>query len=122
MRILKKTLQWLMGILYVIAGLNHFINPHFYLAIMPPYVPFHLAMVYISGVAEIVLGVGVLIERTRRLAAWGLIALLIAIVPANIHMAVNAMELPAWVLWIRVAFQGVFIAWAYWYTRPAPDA
>lgn len=117
----KRVLLWIMAILYVLAGINHFVKPEFYVRIMPDYLPWHLALVYVSGVAEIVLGVAVLIPRLRRLAAWGIIALLVAVFPANVYAAVNEITLisgdPVW-NWVRLPFQGVFILWAWWYTRP----
>lgn len=126
---LKTALLWVMGPLYVLAGVMHFVRPELYMQIMPPYLPAHRFLVLLSGVAEIVLGVLVLIPRTRVLAAWGLIALLIAVFPANVHMALHdpqLTDLPTWMSqptptanWIRLPFQLVFIAWAWWYTRPA---
>jgi len=123
----KTILLWVMGIGYVVAGLNHFLNPDIYLQMMPPYLPWHRELVAISGIAEVLGGVGVLVPRTRRLAAWGLIALLIAIFPANLHLALNEAPFggsvqPRWAMWLRLPFQLVFIAWAYWYTRPTPAA
>ena len=83
-----KTISlWLMAAFYVFAGLNHFRAPEFYLPIMPPYLPWHAELVFLSGVAEVMIGVGLLVPRTRVLAAWGAIALLVAVFPANIHMA-----------------------------------
>ncbi len=122
---LKRVLLWLMGVAYVAAGVNHFVNPAFYMAIMPPYVPWHFAMVIISGVAEVVLGVAVLVPKVRVLAAWGLIALLTDIFPANLHMALaepSTYDVSAWGLWLRLPIQGVLIAWAWWYPRPDPEA
>lgn len=113
-------MRWLMGILFILAGVNHFLRPDFYIKIMPGYLPWHRELVYLSGVFEIVLGVLLLIPRWRRLAAWGLIALLIAVFPANIHMALNAVQYPRFnevLLWIRLPLQLVLIAWAYWYTK-----
>jgi uncharacterized membrane protein len=112
-----------MSAFYIAAGLNHFANPDFYVQIMPPYLPWHLELVYLSGVAEIVCGVGVLVPATRVVAAWATIALLIAVFPANIHVAVNDVPMAGqaegagWVNWVRLPFQAVFIAWAWWYTR-----
>ena len=102
----------------------HFVKPDFYLAIMPPWVPFHEAMVIVSGIAEIVLGVALLVPRTRRLAAWGLIALLVAVFPANIQALLNARAqgLPELALWIRLPLQGALIYWAYRYTLPRDSA
>ena len=110
-----------MGGLYVFAGAMHFIVPKAYLRIMPPYIPFHRAAVIVSGVAEIALGIGLLIPSTTRWAAWGLIALLIAVFPANFHMFQNPEKfsrIPRWALLIRLGIQGVLIAWAYWHTLP----
>jgi len=121
MHVLKIILKYLLGVFFVVAGLNHFNNPAFYLKIMPPYLPCHLWLVYLSGFFEIALGVIILIPALTHVGAWGLIALLIAVFPANIHMAINPQLYPAInpiALWLRLPLQGVFIAWAYWYTRP----
>jgi len=124
MRPLKRVLLWLMGIFYVGGGINHFADTAFYMPMMPPYLPWHLALVYLSGVAEIVLGVAVLVPSLRRLAAWGIILLLIAVFPANLHIAMHnvplggrAEGLGIW-NWVRLPFQVVLIAWAWWYTQP----
>jgi uncharacterized membrane protein len=117
---LKRLMLWLLGLLFILAGLNHFRVPAFYVAIMPPYLPWHLELVYISGVCEVLLGLIVLIPRYTVAAAWGLIALLIAVFPANIHMALHAEMYPRFtpaVLWARLPLQGLLIAWAYWFTR-----
>ncbi len=121
MRKLKAILKYVLGVLFVLAGVNHFINAAFYLKIMPPYLPWHLALVYLSGLFEIVLGVLLLIPAYTRLAAWGLIGLLIAVFPANVHMALNHELFPEYsplTLWLRLPLQLVLIALAYWYTRP----
>jgi len=116
---LKPLLRYVLGILFIAAGLYHFINPDFYLRIMPHYLPWHLFLVHLSGLFESALGIMLLIPKFTRLAAWGLIALLIAVFPANIHMAMNPQlypDIPPFALWLRLPLQGVFIAWAYWYT------
>jgi len=127
MSLVKRILLYVMAAFYIAAGVNHFLSPDFYVAIMPPYLPRHLELVYLSGVAEIVCGVGLLIPRTRVLAAWATIALLVAIYPANIHVALNDIPLGGrseglgiW-NWLRLPFQFVLIAWAWWYTRE-PEA
>ena len=110
-----------LGAFFVVAGANHFVNPDFYVGMMPPYLPAHLGLVYLSGVFEILGGILVLVPRTRVLAGWGLIALLLAIFPANIHMAVSPelfSDMPVLALYARLPFQVVFFAWAYWATRP----
>ena len=124
MRILKLIMLWLLGIAFIGAGVNHFVRPDFYTKIMPRYLPWHLELVYVSGVAEALLGIMVLIPKFRRLGAWGLIALLIAVFPANIHMALNPQDysnIPAVLLWVRLPLQFVLIAWAYWFTGGAKE-
>lgn len=122
----KTVLLWVMSLFYVLGGLNHLADPAFYLPMMPPYLPAHLPLIYLSGMAEVVLGIAVLIPRTRSLAAWGIIALLIAVFPANIHIAVHDVPLMGgtegagvW-NWVRLPLQAVLIAWAWWYTDPGP--
>ncbi len=121
MRKLKPILKYLLAVFFVLAGFNHFINPAFYLKIMPPYVPWHLLLVYLSGFFEIALGILLLIPKFTHFAAWGLIALLIAVFPANIHMAVNHQLFPeyrAMTLWLRLPLQLVLMTLSYWYTFP----
>lgn len=111
----------LMAVLYIAAGLNHFRMPEFYLKMMPPIFPEPYFLVLFSGVIEVALGLGLLIPKTRKLAAWGVIALLIAIFPANLYMfqerAGLFSEIPEWALIIRLPFQLILIAWAYAYTK-----
>jgi len=119
MRRFKFILKWIFGLLFVLAGLNHFRVTDFYLRMMPPYLPWHLALVYVSGIAEIALGALLLVPRLQRLAAWGLIALLVAVFPANVHMAVHPELFPefdAALLWWRLPVQALLIGWACWYT------
>ncbi|MBL8206895.1 MAG: DoxX family protein [Blastocatellia bacterium] len=121
MVILKTILKYLLCAFFVGAGVMHFVKPEFFLKIMPPYLPWHLGLVYVSGIFEIVLGILVIIPKYTRLAAWGLIALLIAVFPANIYLAMNPQIMPdasPTVHLIRLPFQLVFIAWAWWFTRP----
>jgi uncharacterized membrane protein len=119
MRKFKLVMKWLFGVFFVLAGINHFVSPDFYVRIMPPYLPWHLELVYVSGVFESLLGALLLIPRWSGFAAWGLIALLIAVFPANLHMALNANlypEMSSVLLWLRLPVQGLLIAWAYWFT------
>lgn len=112
---LKSVFCWILAVFIVLAGANHFVSPSFYLELMPPYLPWHLGLIYVSGLAEIALGIAVLIPRTRRMAGWGLIALLIAVFPANIHAALYGFRsVPSWILWARLPLQFVVIAWVYW--------
>jgi uncharacterized membrane protein len=122
MHTLKIILKYLLCVFFVLAGLNHFINPDFYVKSMPPYLPWHLFLVYFSGFFEIALGVLLIVPAFTRIAAWGLIGLLLAVFPANIQMAINPQlysEINPLALWLRLPLQAVFIAWAYWYTRAA---
>ncbi|MBW2242853.1 MAG: DoxX family membrane protein [Deltaproteobacteria bacterium] len=121
---IKTILLWVMAVLYMFAGYNHLMNPAFYVAIMPPKLPNPEWLNVISGLAEIVLGVFILEPRVRVLAAWGLIALLIAVLPANVYVAMENVGSDgpgsgnAMANYIRLPFQAVFILWAWWYTRP----
>ncbi len=117
---MKKWLRLGFGGTFVVLGVNHFINAPFYVAIMPPYLPLHWELVYVSGLLEILFGAMLALNLKPRLAAWGLVALLIAIFPANIHMALNPQFYPniaAWLLYARLPFQFLFIGIAYWFTR-----
>ena len=118
---LKTASKILLAIFMVGAGTIHFVKPDFYLRIMPTYLPWHLELVYLSGFFEVLLGVLLLVPRYSRLAAWGIIALLIAIFPANIFLYQHQDILPAPPLLhlLRLPLQGVFILWAYWHTRPS---
>ena len=112
---LKSGARWIMALFFIAAGANHFLWPAFYQEMMPPYLPWHLGLIYVSGMAEMALGVTVLVPRFRRLAGWGLIALLVAIFPANVHAAIYGFRsLSSGILWARLPFQFVFIAWVYW--------
>ena len=119
---LKTLSRYLLGALFIAAGINHFWHTPFYVAMMPPYLLAPLALVYLSGVAEIGLGALLLFKRWQVLASWGLIALSVAVFPANVHMALNPelfTQFSPTGLWLRLPLQAVVIAWAYWYTRPA---
>jgi uncharacterized membrane protein len=112
----------LTALFFVIAGSLHFLRPEPYVKIVPPYIPLPLIMVYISGVAEIAGGVGILLPAVRRAAGWGLVALLIAVFPANIYMALDHVQatanpLPVWVLWARLPLQFVLIWWTLHCTK-----
>ena len=119
----KTGLRWLLTAFMVAAGLNHFLSPAIYVGMMPRSLPWPQALVAISGVAEIAGGLGLILPATRRLAAWGLVALFVAIFPANLNMALHHLPLGDKVvsplaLWLRLPLQLPLIAWAYWFTRP----
>ncbi len=123
---LKTGLMWLLAFAMVAVGALHFVNPEPFARIVPPPLPAHAA-VYASGVFEILGGLGLLVPKTRRFAAWGLIALYVAVFPANIYMALNGIQLdpahpaPEWAAWLRLPFQALFIAWAWWFTKADSD-
>lgn len=109
------------------AGVMHFVKPQFFIDIVPDYLPAPELLVIVSGVFEILGGIGLLVPTTRRLAAWGLIALFIAVFPANIHMAIHqitptgAPALPSWMPWARLPLQGLLIWWAYTIAKSASN-
>lgn len=114
----KLAFKILLGAGFILAGSLHFLKPAPYVEIMPPALPFPLLLVYVSGFCEMALG-ALMFTRFAPLAAWGLIALLVAVFPANLHMALHPElfpQIPAALLWWRLPLQGVLIAWAYWYT------
>ncbi len=117
----KRISLFAVAAIFLAAGVGHFTHAQFFVDIMPPYLPWHLELVYVSGVFEILGGLGLLIGRTRPLAAIGLVALLFAVYPANIHMAMNPDQFPEMepaALYARLPMQFVLMAWLWWATRP----
>jgi uncharacterized membrane protein len=123
---LKTALRYVLMVFMIAMGTLHFVKPSFFLAIMPPYIPWHLAAVYLSGVFEVSLGIGLLAPPSLRpLVGWGLIALYLAVFPANLHMALNPdmfPQVPPAMLYGRLPFQLLFIGWAYWVTHDGKTA
>jgi uncharacterized membrane protein len=124
---LKTVTTWKLASCFILAGLfcfagvMHFRKSGLFLRAMPPWLPFHLPAVLISGFFEILGAVGLVVPKTRRAAALGLIALLAAVFPANIYMAQESAKfapVPGWALWLRLPFQFVFMAWINWSTKP----
>ena len=122
MRYFKLITIYFMSIAYAYVGVRHFIDPDFFLAIMPNYLTFHLEFVYLSGIAEVVLGLMLLSKKTRKTGAIGIIILLIFVYPANIHLVQS--ELSQSLLGVtksqsiyRLPFQGLFILIAYWHSK-----
>ena len=122
MKIFKLFTILLMSIFYVRIGVHHFLDPEYFLNIMPPFLPYHLELVYISGFFEIVLGLLLIFPKYRFYASWGLIILLIAVFPANIYLAQSEIaqqgldvskEVAIW----RLPFQALFIGLAYWHSK-----
>ena len=116
-----KTLSIIiMTLFYIMAGTNHFINPDWYVRIVPPILPFKTAIVYISGILEIILGTLLIFPKRRFIASWGLILLLVAVYPANIYVALTngeVMDTTPLIAWGRLPFQFVFIGLAYWHSK-----
>lgn len=111
--------RYIIGVLFTLAGLLHFIKPRMYIRIMPDYIPYHKIMVYISGVAEILGGIGLLLPAFQSYAAWGLILLLVIIFPANIDMAWKSFKRHGfatytWILLARLPLQFLLIYWVFW--------
>ena len=120
MKLLKLITILIMAYFYISVGIKHFTEPEWFLQIYPPSLPFGLAAVYVSGFFEVLFGIMLLIPKTRYYAGWGLIALLIAVFPANIYLAYTngaAMDIPAAVAWGRLPFQALFIGLAYWHSK-----
>ncbi|HQW43970.1 MAG: DoxX family protein [Chitinophagaceae bacterium] len=116
----KKISLYCMAAIYVGAGINHFVNPVFYKNIMPPWLPWHYPLITISGVVEIVLGLLLLHRPIRKWAAWGIIVLLVAVLPANVQMMINYKHQQNPYLWLailRLPIQLLLIWWAYQFSR-----
>lgn len=117
-------LRWLLSLVMITAGVFHLADPTPFVRIVPAWLPAPLLLVYVSGVAEIAGGVGLAIPRLRRAAAWGLVALYVAVFPANVNQAMHHLQpvsstVPEWIFWARLPLQALLIAIAWRYTRPA---
>ncbi len=124
MNVWRRVASILLGLFFIAAGSNHFAHPAFYVRIVPPWLPAHALLVQISGCCEILGGVGVLVPRLQRFAGIGLIALLLAVFPANVQM-VQHPELYSdlgnrWLFYIRLPLQVVLIAWVWWASIKKP--
>jgi len=121
MNSIKTISKYLLAIFMITAGIMHFVNTEFYLKIVPPYLPLHKELVFISGVFEVLLGILLVVPQTSRMAAWGIVALLFAVFPANLYLYQHQEILSASPIihLLRLPLQGLFILWAYWHTRPA---
>ena len=123
MKKIKKITIIIMALFYIWVGIKHFIDPAWFVQIMPPYLPFHFEAVYLSGFFEILFGIMLLFMKTRYYAAWGLILLLIAVYPANIYLAFNkapqeALQISAFAAsWVRLPIQFIFLGLAYWHSK-----
>lgn len=123
----KAISRFFLAALVITAGILHWATPRPFVQMMPPYLPYPLELVHISGVFEILGGVGLWVPRVSRAAAWGLILLFIAVFPANVHMAVNDVVLDGIphnlvAYWLRLPLQLVLIAWAWQFTKAEDQA
>lgn len=117
MKLVQAVSLVLLAALFLTTGTLHFLHAQFFVSIVPPWLPAHALLVAVSGLCEIAGGIGLLVPRTRRCAGIGLIALLLAVFPANVHMAVHPQLYAATassraLLW-RLPLQGVLIAWVW---------
>jgi len=122
----RLTFKIILAVFMIFVGVQHFINPAPFVRIVPDYLPWHLEIVYISGFFEALGGIGLLIPRLTRYAAWGLVALYVAVFPANLNMALHQLPFgdsptPQWALWLRLPVQALLIWWAYCYTKWYPE-
>jgi uncharacterized membrane protein len=123
MQKVKLGLKVVLAAAMVAVGIAHFVAPEGFVRIVPAFLPVPLILVYVSGFCEMAGGAGLLLPRTQRAAAWGLIALYVAVFPANINMAIHHIQMndqtpmPVAMMWLRLPFQALFIAWAFWFTR-----
>jgi len=121
---LKRTGLVAQAMLYSVAGVNHFVMPGRYEAIMPPHYAHPSALIALSGAAEVLGGVGLLVPVTRRFSAWGIMAMLVVYFDVHFYMAAHAERfapLPRWILYARIPLQLVLMAWAYVYARRVPE-
>ena len=117
---IKLITIYIMSYFYIQIGIKHFTDPNWFMQIMPPYLPYHLELVYLSGFFEIILGILLIFKKTRYIAGWGLILLLIAVFPANIYLAQTngaAMGISPEIAWGRLPIQAIFVALAYWHSK-----
>lgn len=113
-----------LAVLMIAVGVAHFATPAGFVRIVPSWLPSPLLLVYVSGAAEILGGAGLLVPRARRAAALGLVALYVAVFPANVNMAIHHIQpegvvLPEWAFWARLPLQAALIGWAAWIARRA---
>lgn len=124
----KSIIRAAIAFLMIAIGITHFLSPDPFVRIVPAALPWPLALVYISGICEIAGGIGLFPRATRNYSSWGLIALYIAVFPANINMAIHDIQLseggdmPNWAMWARLPLQALFIALVYWLGKTKPES
>ena len=122
MSTIKKASLTLLIIGYIAAGINHFRVPYFYTGIIPPYLPFPNILNNLAGAFEITFGILLILKRTRKIAAWGIMLMLIAFLPVHIgmlggHTEISGKSVTPLLAWARLFLQPVLIGWAWWHTR-----
>jgi uncharacterized membrane protein len=121
MAIVKPIFKWLLVVFFVVGGVLHFINTDFYRPMMPPYIPEHDLMIYLSGLTEIIAGIMLAVPKISKWGAWFIIAHLIVFFTVHIYMIQEAetefADMPLALLWARIPLQFLFIAWAWWFTK-----
>ncbi len=121
----KRVSRGAVGLLFFTSGVLHFLRPEPFVRIVPPVLPTPVLLVYLSGCAEILGAMGLQISRFRNAAGWGLVALLVAVFPANVfmlttHPYIGELLVPTWILWLRLPLQFALIYLVWWCTRPQP--
>ena len=123
---MKRLMRFLLGLLFLVAGVNHFFSTDFYVNIMPGYLPMHRELVYLSGVTEIAAGAMLFFGATVRIGAWGIVAMLVVFLLVHVDMIVQHPDkhpkIAAEFLYLRLVLQFPMIAWAWWFTRPERKA
>jgi uncharacterized membrane protein len=121
-KVLKKVALYSTAIFFIAAGARHFIMPEFFMLMMPSYLPVPLTLIYISGLFQIIGGIGLMIPSVRSFSAWGLMVLLLAVLPANVYLWTHHVHLPehydpSWYLMLRIPLQFLLIAWMYMFAK-----
>ncbi|WP_421873849.1 hypothetical protein [Marinoscillum sp.] len=120
---MKRFSLFILSGFYILAGINHFINPGFYLPLIPDYLPYNEVINVFSGLAEIALGAGLLVTQTRRLSAKGIVLLLVLFIPSHVYFiqqghCVGDLCVSPWVGWVRlIVIHPLLILWAYWHSK-----
>lgn len=121
---MRKATIWLLGLFYMVAGANHFVNPGFYLPLIPDYFPFPGLINYVSGVLEVLVGLGVLFRKTRKRAALGIVFLLVLFIPSHVYLiqlggcVADGLCVPLWVAWVRlIIIHPLLMYWAYYVSK-----
>jgi uncharacterized membrane protein len=120
----KLFFKYLLGIFFILAGRNHFANPEFYYPLIPDYLPYPVFINSMSGIIEILLGLGILFKKYSKMSAWGIIVLLLIFIPSHIYFIQvgscieNGLCVPEWIAWLRLGLiHPLLLYWAYIFTK-----